>query len=78
MNQEDPELSGANSLLCSIRNSKENRPEDPELPGGEFLIILNKKPYNYPEQSDKVCKERCIGARTSARMSARISEHTAP
>ena len=41
MDLEDPELSGADSLLFLIRNCKENGPlEDPEVSGANSLLFL--------------------------------------
>ena len=40
---EDPELPGANSLLCLIRNCKENGPGGSGAPGSKFLIVFNKE-----------------------------------
>ena len=43
MDLEDPELSGANSVLFLVRNCKENGPGVSSALGGNFLIGLNKE-----------------------------------
>ena len=42
MDLEDPELSGANSLLFLIRNGKENGAGGSGALGSRFLIVFNK------------------------------------
>ena len=43
MDLEDPELSGANSLLFLIRICKENGPGGPGGLGSDFLLVFNKE-----------------------------------